>query len=354
MNIGATVVTSSSEMIRGLVRVTRSARRDGLGQLRSPPGRVVGRFCGSTTGVSPGVECQDHQGRPDERAHQEVSHPERRRQQLEHHGHGDTDLGYGGRHHQSDRAPERPAGGVGAPAQPDGERDNESEEAEREGAMGPGQKSQRAPGGKDRPVTEWKAQAQQAGVEVGHLCPEQDHHEPQSGRGEHQPVRRMSSDPAGHWWPGGSAGTGPQGGHDDHREQHHRVGQVGDDDPGWQGQLDRHGAEQHLNHQQHQGEGGRISEGPVGPMASPGYQAHCQDHDADQRGGPAMADLDHGGKVERREPLTMAAGPVVAAPHAGAGDADHPAEHDEAEGQGSSGPCQAAKQPGGVLFLCFH
>ena len=35
MNIGATVVTSRSEMIRGLVRVTRSASRDGV--RRSPP-----------------------------------------------------------------------------------------------------------------------------------------------------------------------------------------------------------------------------------------------------------------------------------------------------------------------------
>ena len=30
MNIGAMVVTSSSEMIRGLVRVTRSAASDGV------------------------------------------------------------------------------------------------------------------------------------------------------------------------------------------------------------------------------------------------------------------------------------------------------------------------------------
>ena len=38
MNIGATVVTSSREMIRGLVRVTRSASRDGAGRTGSAAG----------------------------------------------------------------------------------------------------------------------------------------------------------------------------------------------------------------------------------------------------------------------------------------------------------------------------
>jgi hypothetical protein len=50
----------------------------------------------------------------------------------------------------------------------------------------------------------------------------------------------------------------------------------------------------------------------------------------------------------------MAAGPVVATPHAGAGDPYNPAEHDEAEGQGSSGPGQAAKQSGVVSLGWVH
>ena len=43
----------------------------------------------------------------------------------------------------------------------------------------------------------------------------------------------------------------------------HRVRQVGDDDPGRQRQLDRDGAEQHLDHQQHEGEGGGVSQAAV-------------------------------------------------------------------------------------------
>jgi hypothetical protein len=50
----------------------------------------------------------------------------------------------------------------------------------------------------------------------------------------------------------------------------------------------------------------------------------------------------------------MAAGPVVATSHAGSGDSNHPAEHDQAEGQGGSGPGQAAKQPGVVSLGWAH
>ena len=82
----------------------------------------------------------------------------------------------------------------------------------------------------------------------------------------------------------------------------------------------------------------------LGPVAGPGNSRHGQHHNTDQRGGPAVADLDHGGKVERGEPLSVAAGPVVSAPHAGPGNPHHPAEHDQAEGQHCPGPGQAAEQ----------
>jgi hypothetical protein len=41
---------------------------------------------------------------------------------------------------------------------------------------------------------------------------------------------------------------------------------------------------------------------------------------------------------------------VIAAPHAGAGDADDPAENDEAEGKAAAGPGQTPEQSGLVPF----
>src|SRR4029077_14927571 len=54
---------------------------------------------------------------------------------------------------------------------------------------------------------------------------------------------------------------------------------------------------------------------------------------------------DGGGEVERGEPVTVAAGPMVPAAHAGTGDADHPSEHDEPQGESSAGPSQPAERP---------
>ena len=79
-------------------------------------------------------------------------------------------------------------------------------------------------------------------------------------------------------------------------------------------------------------------------MPEPGHRRHRQHHDAHQRRRPAVADLDHGGEVQRREPLPIAEGPVIAASHSRAGDANDSSEHDQAKGQDGSGPGQAAKE----------
>ena len=53
------------------------------------------------------------------------------------------------------------------------------------------------------------------------------------------------------------------------------------------------------------------------------------DRDRERGGDVAVRDLDDEiGSRERWEPVTLASGPVVAAAHAGAGDADDRAEHD--------------------------
>ena len=104
---------------------------------------------------------------------------------------------------------------------------------------------------------------------------------------------------------------------------------MGDHHPGRESQLDGYGAEQHLDHQEQRSQGRGISEPAVVPVISPRHGGHGQNYQADQGCGPPVADLDHGWKIERRKPLAVAPGPVVATAHPRAGYAYHPAEHDQ-------------------------
>src|ERR1700694_784147 len=89
-------------------------------------------------------------------------------------------------------------------------------------------------------------------------------------------------------------------------------------------------------------------------MPDPRHRGRCQHYDAYQRSCPAVADLDHGREVERREPSTVTEWPVIATAHAGAGNANDTPEHDETACQGRSGACQPAKQLALVSIAWVH
>jgi hypothetical protein len=119
-------------------------------------------------------------------------------------------------------------------------------------------------------------------------------------------------------------------------------------------ELDRECAKQNLEDQDDDGQAGRISQISIATVPCPGDSGHDNYDNADQRSGPAMADLDHGGKIKRREPLTVTPRPVVSTAHSGAGDPNDPAEHNEPECQARPQPCEAAQKSKLVWWRCFH
>ena len=87
--------------------------------------------------------------------------------------------------------------------------------------------------------------------------------------------------------------------HQDRGQQQHGVGQMRDDDPRRELELDGHRAEQHLDDEEDECEGGGAHEGAVGAVAEPGHGGHRQHEQADQGRDPAVAELDDGGEIER-------------------------------------------------------
>ena len=191
------------------------------------------------------------------------------------------------------------------------------------------------------------SEAQEPGVKVGHLGAEQDHHEPEPRGRLHHTMPAVSLPGRQRALPSGRL-PGPEGHHQERGKEDHRVGQVDDDDPRREDQLDGDGAQKDLDHEQHGGEGGRPAEGRLGPVPPPGHQRHGQDEEAHQGGGPPVADLDQGREVERREPLAVTKGPMIPAPHAGAGDPHHPTQNDQPERQSRSDPGQPPEETGAV------
>ena len=137
----------------------------------------------------------------------------------------------------------------------------------------------------------------------------------------------------------------PEADHEERSQEHHRVREVGDDDPGRKDQLDGDRAQQDLHHQQDvpRGVAGVPSAGSLRcrRSATHGNREHESAH---QRRGPAVTALDQRREVERREPLAVAAGPVVAAAHAGPRDPDDAAEDDQPDGEAAAGPGQTPEQ----------
>ncbi len=123
----------------------------------------------------------------------------------------------------------------------------------------------------------------------------------------------------------------PERHHQQRGQQNHRVGEVGDDDPGGQSELDGDGTREAPapRAERRRAWRGRGAPGSL-PVADPRDHGQSQHDHAHQCCRPPVPDLDHRREIERREPLPVASGPVVAASQPGAGNADHAAKHDQA------------------------
>ena len=237
--------------MRGLVRVTRSASRDGVAS------NPVASGAGSTTcGRCPRrVEGQDHQRGPDQGTHQQMRGPESGGQKPQHHGGRYPDLQHrDATTSATDRRSSRLAGSD-ATAQTHGQDQDDGQKSEGERPMGPGQEGQVVAG---REYARCRVESPGKAGRRGSWPPG-----PRTG------LRRSPGppSPAPEPWaacasapvPGAAmatrrrgSGTGTQRSQQDHPQQHHRVCQVGDDHPGRKRQLDRHRAQQHLDHEEDQ------------------------------------------------------------------------------------------------------
>ena len=331
MNIGATVVTSSSEMIRGLVSVTRSRGQRRL-RLDFPRLRGLQR---RARGVERPARTSAAQSSG---AHQQVQRPEPGGEQVQDHGRGHRDLDQRDGQHDGRRS--------AAPRAVSMARDRRSrltsspstsQEPKREHPVGPVQPREGAVGWRGAPVAEGKAQAKKAGVEVGDLGPEEDDHEPEGRRGEHQPVVAVTLLPCD--W-----GRGPPA--PARRPITRSVARSTIAFARWM--MTTQGGRTSLTvtaprrtctTSRNPARSGGVPQRGLAPMPdASATTATANTSGAHQRRGPAVADLDEGREVERREPLAVAAWPVVAAPHAGPGDPDDAAKDDEPEGEGRCRP----------------
>ena len=91
-------------------------------------------------------------------------------------------------HEPPDQRRESAPCGSAARSEPDSEREQQRQKDEGEYPVGPGQHCQRSGRRRMRAITEREPEAEQAGVEVGDLGPEQDHHEPECRGAQHQAV----------------------------------------------------------------------------------------------------------------------------------------------------------------------
>ena len=331
-------------MIRGLVSVTRSASREGLAcSARAGSGPVGDR--GGIRGPSR-VEGQDDEPGPDRRAHEEMQGAQAGRQEVKDHRRRHGDLHQ--RRAQNHRGPEAelpgPRPGIPSQSQRPARRAAPGTRTRGRGASNAVRRA--APsGGSALPLQRGKPRQRSPASKLATWAPNRITTKPSSRRGQHQAVRPVPLSL-------GERQAGRRGGaqrdHEERREQQHRVGEVGDDDRRGEDQLDRHGAEEDLDHQDHGRQQRRIAELGLASVPSQGHHGDREDEHAHRRGGPPVADLDQGGEVERREPLPVTSGPVIAAAHSGPGDPDDPAENDEAEGKAAAGPGQTPEQSGPV------
>ena len=237
-------------------------------------------------------------------------------------------------------------GRVGAPGEPGDQHAAHHQEGEGEDPMGPVQRGQGRGRREDPAVAERKAQAQEPGVKVGHLGAEQDHHEPEPGGRQHQAVPAVSL-------PGRAAGRSRPAASPARSATTRSVARRTIALARWTMTT----------------QGGRTSLTVMAPrrtwttsstaarVAGPrragsarcrrqATSGHGEDEEAHQGGGPPVADLDQGREVERGEPLAVTKGPMIPAPHAGAGDPHHPTQNDQPERQSRSGPGQPPEETG--------
>ena len=183
MNIGATVVTSSSEMIRGLVSVTRSAPRDGCRMPGSASTASARRRASGASGT-PAAPARPRPAVPTSRCSARSAGG----QQVQHHGRGHRDLDQVAASTSAAAPAELPPRPRRPAAHPAHQHEREAEEGEGEHPVGPVQRGEGAAGRQHAAVAEREAEAEEAGVEVGDLGAEQDDHEAERGRGQ-RPAR---------------------------------------------------------------------------------------------------------------------------------------------------------------------
>ena len=179
MNIGATVVTSSSEMIRGLVRVTRSASNDGsrrlLRRLSVAGAGVRAEWNASTTSAAQSRAPTSRWAarRPGGSRLSTIAAP--------------TPIWSSGdrQHDRRDRPSSCSAGSGRAPSR-DSQRQHQAQESEGEHPVSPMQGRQGLGRWQHCAVAEREPEAEQAGMKIGDLGPEQDDHETRAPR---RPIR---------------------------------------------------------------------------------------------------------------------------------------------------------------------
>ncbi len=295
--------------------------------------------------------------------------PEPLGQRLKHHGGGNNDLQERDSQQTVHAGAEWVRGLIPPAADDNAQERHSTKEEEREDPVGPVDSAERDVGWQ-QPTTlaEGEPGADPTGVQVCNVGTEQDYQEAERGSCEDQgmpavaagwlvgwsagrlvacPARRLDGLAARR--PGGWAARrlgGAQGGYLQGGQEQHGVGEVGNDNASRQLELDGHGTQQDLNYQQRQRQQGGAEQPGFASVPPPCLPRYRHDQDAEERGDPAVAYFDGGGEVEGRKPLAVAAGPVISAAHAGAGDADNAAEGYQRDGEAGGGPRQPTKCAG--------
>ena len=112
-------------------------------------------------------------------------------------------------------------------------------------------------GGKALPLQRGKPRQRRPASKLATWAPKRITTKPERRRGQHQPVVAVPLLPCE--LAAGTSGAARSADHEERRQQHHRVREVGDDDPGREDQLDGDRAQEDLDHQQERPRGGRGS-----------------------------------------------------------------------------------------------
>ena len=179
---------------------------------------------------------------------------------------------HGGAQHDGRPAPPEAAGQASRPAQP-GSPAGQHEPRKRE-APGPGGSSAARPAARPAaaalPLQSGKPRQSRPAWKLATWAPKRMTTKPSAAGGQHQPVVAVALPRATRAGPPGSPARSAD--HDQRSQQHHRVGQMGDDHPGRERQLDRDRAQQDLHHQQNDASVAGVPKRGSSRCRTPGHQ----------------------------------------------------------------------------------